>query len=356
MPPFFQFLIRRFFLILISLFVITLVLYGGVLMIPAETRAELYLPPNMKPDISEEQLQRLKDVIVEKYHLDDPYPVQYAYWVVSLFEGGWGYSPTLHEPVLPSLVRRTPITAELTLYSLLLFVPFGLIVGGSSGWNRNGFGDSTFRLLAFLGTSIPPFILSVILLAIFYVNLGWFGPGRLNQSLGFVVSSGDFISYTGLLTVDGFLNHRADISIDALKHLVMPVVTLSLYHWATLGRITRATIIEQRRKGYIAAAVARGLSERDVKWKHAFPNVLSPAATSMALSAASLLTGVYVVEIIFNFRGISQVIVGAFGLAPDAPAALGFALYSVLLVLTLMFVLDLVQAAFDPRVREEIIQ
>ena len=356
MPLFVQFLIRRAFLIFISMFLITLVLFGGVMMIPANARAELYLPPNMKPELPEEQLQKMKDVIIEKYHLDDPYPVQYGYWVISLFEGGWGYSPTLHEAVLPSLVRRTPVTAELTLYSLLLFVPFGLITGGSSGWKRNGIGDSAFRFLAFLGTSIPPFILSVILLAIFYVNLGWFGPGRLSQSLGLFVSSGDFTTYTGLLTIDGFLNKRPDISLDAVKHLVMPVVTLSLYHWATLGRITRATIIEQRRKGYVSAAVARGLSDREVKWKHAFPNVLSPAMTSMALSAASLLTGVYVIEIIFNFRGISQVIVGAFSLVPDAPAALGFALYSVLLVLTLMFILDLLQAAFDPRVREEIIK
>lgn len=356
MQPFLQFLIRRFFLIVFSLFVVTLVLYGGVMTIPADVRVELYMPPNMKPDITEEQLQNIKAKLIEQYHLDESFPVQYGYWVASLFEGGWGYSPTLHEAVLPSLLRRTPVTAELTLYSFLLFVPLGLITGGSSGWKRNGAGDTIFRFVAFLGTSIPPFILSVILLAIFYVNIGWLAPGRLSQSLGFFVSGGEFTTYTGLLTIDGLLNKRPDIALDALKHLVMPVVTLSLYHWATLGRITRATIIEQRRKGYVSAAVARGLSERQVKWKHAFPNVLAPSMTSMALSAASLLTGVYVVEIIYNFKGISQVIVGAFNVLPDASAALGFALYSVFLVLLLMFILDLLQAAFDPRVRDEIIR
>jgi ABC-type dipeptide/oligopeptide/nickel transport system permease component len=356
MPIFLQFLVRRLFLIFISLFVITLVLYGGVMLIPADERVELYMPPGMKPDITEEQLQRIKDNLINRYHLSDPYPVQYGYWIASLFEGGWGYSPTLREPVLAALLRRTPVTAELTLYSLLLFLPLGLLAGGSGGWQRNGAGDTAFRFFAFLGTSIPPFILAVILLAIFYVNMGWFAPGRLNQSLGFVVLSTEFSAYTGLLTIDGLLNKRLDISLDAFRHLVMPVFTLSLYHWATLGRITRATIIEQRRKGYISAAIARGLSDRTVKWKHAFPNVLSPAMTSMALSAASLLTGVYVVEIIFNFRGISQVIVGAFSSVPDITAAMGFAMYSVVLVLFLMFVLDLLQAAFNPRVREEIIR
>jgi len=128
-----------------------------------------------------------------------------------------------------------------------------------------------------------------------------------------------------------------------------------LYHWATLGRLTRSTIIETRKREYIVSARARGFVERRVLWRHAFRNALAPALTSMGLSAASLLTGVFVVEIIFDINGVSEVITKAMSGVPDAPAALGFAVYSVILVLVLMFVLDVVQALVDPRVRAEVL-
>jgi ABC-type dipeptide/oligopeptide/nickel transport system permease component len=135
----------------------------------------------------------------------------------------------------------------------------------------------------------------------------------------------------------------------------MPVLTLSLYHWATLGRITRSTIIGERTKEYIIAAKARGASENSVMWKHAFPNTLAPSITSLALSAASLLTGVFVVEIIYSYYGISDLIVKSIQGVPDPAAALGFSVYSVIIVLTLMFVMDILLAVIDPRIREEVV-
>jgi len=159
-----------------------------------------------------------------------------------------------------------------------------------------------------------------------------------------------------MLTVDSLLNGRFDIFADAWRHLAMPIFTLSLYHWATLGRVTRATIILERDKEYITSARARGVAERKVVWRHAFYNMLSPSLTSMTLSAATIITGVFVSEIIFDFNGLSYVIVQAMRGVPDAPAALGFAVYSVIIILLLMFVLDVLQAVFDPRVREGVLK
>ncbi|HJQ14996.1 MAG TPA: ABC transporter permease, partial [Anaerolineales bacterium] len=161
---------------------------------------------------------------------------------------------------------------------------------------------------------------------------------------------------TGLLTIDSLLNGRVDIFVDAWRHLAMPIFTLSLYHWATLGRITRASMINERSKEYVLSARARGLPERRVVWRHAFRNMLSPALTSIALSATSIVTGVFVAEIIFDFNGVSDVILSAMEGIPDAAAALGFAVYSVIMVLVLMFVLDVLQAALDPRVREGVLK
>lgn len=356
MPPLLQFIIRRFLVVPVSLIVITMVLYGGVMLTPPEARAQLYFPQRMRQDLSDEQMEKFTESIIKRYHLRDPYLVQYGYWVASLFDGTWGFSQSLNAPVLPSLLNRTPITMELTLYSLLFLIPLGLVSGVLAGWNRSGVFDKIFRGSAFLGTSTPTFILAMVLITVFYINLNWFAPGRISLEYSLEFSNGIFKHYTGMLSIDSLLNGRLDIFVDAWRHLAMPVFTLSLYHWATLGRVTRATIILERGKEYIISARARGVSERKVVWSHAFFNMLSPSLTSMTLSAATIITGVFVSEIIFDFNGLSYVIVNAMSGIPDAPAALGFAVYSVVIILLLMFLLDVLQAVFDPRVREGVLK
>jgi peptide/nickel transport system permease protein len=310
----------------------------------------------MNPNMTEAQLLRFQESIIERYHLRDPFLVQYGYWVRSLFDGTWGYSPSMNEFVLPALVKRTPITMELAIYSLLFLIPLGLVSGVISGWKRSGAFDRLFRSVAFISTSTPSFILALVLLSVFYVQLDWFAPGRISFNYSMEISKETFHQLTGMLTIDSLLNSRPDIFWDACKHLAMPVFTLSLYHWATLGRIARTSMLGERGKEYIISARARGLSERRVVWRHAFRNMLSPALTSIALSATSIISGVFVIEIIFNFNGISKIIVSAMSGVPDAPAALGFAVYSVLMVLILMFVLDVLQAILDPRIREGVLK
>jgi ABC-type dipeptide/oligopeptide/nickel transport system permease component len=351
MPPFLQFLLRRIFAMFVSMVIITMVLYAGVMLTPPEARARLYLPPGKGGERATEQYIQN---IIDKNHLNDPYLVQYLYWAKSLLAGEWGYSPTMREEVLPALLHRTPVTLELSIFSLLLLIPLGLANGLMAGWRPNGWFDGIFRGFAFFGTSMPPFIFSMILISIFYINLGWLAPGRIDIATDLLMTKIKFVDYTGFLTLDSLLNGRLDILWVALKHLVMPVLTLSMFHWATLGRITRATVIGQRNKEYIIAARARGVNERKLLWKHALRAILSPSLTAMALSAASVVTSIFVVEIIFGLTGVSQVIAIAMSTYPDAPAALGFAVYSVLMVISLMFILDVVQALLDPRVRDEV--
>lgn len=353
MPPLLQFIIRRLFYAVLSLLVITMVLYAGVMLTPPEARAQLYVPKGKGGDrASENYLTQL----IQAHHLDEPYLVQYGYWVGSLLKGDWGYSPTLQDEVLASLLRRTPVTLELALYSLLGLIPIGIASGLMAGWKpRQGF-DNAFRTLAFFGTTMPPFIFSFILLSFFYVNLHWFAPGRLTYSVSLEITQSTFHTITGMVTIDSLLNGRLDIFWDAVRHLAMPVLTLSMYHWATLGRITRATIIAEKGKEHMVAAKARGISENRLMWRYALRSVLTSSLTSVALSAAAIMTGVFVVEVIFNLKGISEVLVSSMSAAPDATAALGFSIYSVILIIALMFVLDIAQAIADPRVRDEILK
>jgi ABC-type dipeptide/oligopeptide/nickel transport system permease component len=346
-----KFVLNRLLAAIITLFLITLILYGLVMLTPPETRATLYFPNTNRP-MTEEQVKRLIEKIIQDRHLRDPFPVQYAIWAGELVRGNWGYSPALHEAVLPVMLRRSPVTAELTIYSLLVFIPLGIISGMIAGSKKDRGVDHGFRLTAFIASSMPPFIMALVLLSIFYVTLKWFPPERLSIQNGLFVKSAEFQTYTGLMTLDGFLNGRPDISLDALRHLVLPVITLSLVHWAMLGRVTRALTIEELEKEYIVAGKARGLSNYSLLWTHTFRNIMAPSLASSALSAAALFTGVFVVEVIFNFKGISEIAVNSINQTPDAPAVLGFAIYSVLVVLTIMLVLDIIQAIVDPRLRE----
>lgn len=352
MSPFLKFLFRRLLTIPITLIVITAFLYGIVMLVPAETRAELYMPKgnSNNPHLNSEVIRQR---IIEENGLNDPYPIQYFRWVKKLLKGDWGWSPGFRGDVLEILLVRTPLTAELTLFSILFLIPLGIGSGVIACIKQNKPFDFGFRFLAFSATSIPPFVLGLVLLSIFYAYLHWFPPGRISISTSFELNSPNFQTYTGLLTLDGILNSRFDITIEALRHLVLPATTLSFYHWATLGRVTRAHMVEEMTKDYVTTAHGKGLPVPVIVWVHALRNVLVPSFHSTALSAASLIMGVYVVEVVFGLNGVSEMITGAMAFIPDTPIAMGFAVYSVLLVLPVMFILDVLTGIVDPRIREE---
>ncbi len=353
MRLFFRYLLARSFSALMTLVIITAILYAVVMMSPVEARAQIYIPSGANLDrLTNEQLQQYMQQIIERYGLNDPYPVQYTRWMANLLRGEWGYSPRLRGPVLDALLARTPATLELTVYTLLLLIPLGLTMGALAGWNRNRGPDYVFRASAFVAASIPSFVLALVLLSVFYVGLHWFPPERLGYQASAVVNSAGFIQYTGFLTLDGLLNQRFDVSLDAARHLVLPVLTLGLVHWATLGRVVRSSMIDELHKEYIMAARSRGLSDRKLLWRHPFPNVIAPALASSALSAAALVTGSFVVERIYNIHGVSEVVMSGLLNLPDAAAALGYTVYNVIVVLAVMLALDILRALVDPRARE----
>lgn len=351
MNAFIKFLLGRLLAIPITLLIITAVLYGIVMVAPPEERALLYFPPRTRNNMSEEMLQAKVTQIIEEHGLDDPYPLQYLRWVRDLLQGNWGWSPTYNADVLTLLTQRAPVSAELAFYALILLFPTALLSGLIAGWFAGGRFDSGYRTVAFLGTSIPSFILGLFLLSIFYVGLYWFPPGRTGFYDLFSPSS-SFVSYTGFITVDGLLNGRLDVTVDAARRLVLPVFTLSVLHWATISRVTRVSVIEERNKDYIVSAKARGLYRRTIVGRHVMRNSLLPALTTGVLSAAAIITGVFIVERVFNIKGLSELITHGFYGAPDAPLTLGFAVFSTLLVIPIMFVLDIFKGIADPRLRE----
>jgi len=358
MSPLVRFILLRLLLVPLTLLVVTATLMALLTAVPPEVRAMLYLPKRILEGtyaMNMDELRQVTERYIRTYHMEDPFPVQYAYWVGSVFTNGGGYSPSVKGDVFNALLRRTPVTAELTLYSLLLFIPLGVVSGLRAGWRPGGLLDSRFRSAAYIATSLPPFITGLVLLGIFYVFLGWFPPGRLGIAMSQEVLSPGFHHFTGLMTIDSLLNWRLDVFVDSVRHLVLPVVTLSLVHWATLGRIVRSTIVIERRKEYLTAARARGIPERRLLWRHALRNILPPALSSSALAAASLFTGVFVIEIIFDLKGVADLVVHGSSSGLDVPITMGFSIYSVCTVLVVMFGLDVLRAILDPHSRESMI-
>jgi ABC-type dipeptide/oligopeptide/nickel transport system permease component len=353
MPSIFRFLLNRLFSILLTLWLLSMLLYGIFMLTPPEVRATLYYSSGVNLDLmSDLEIKRLNDQIIKRQHLDGSFIIQYTSWVQNLLKGDWGWSPVRRVNVLPILLRRALVTSELAFYSLIIFIPMGLISGLRAGVNWKSRMDTQFRITAFIATAIPPFIMALVLMSIFYIGTHWFPPQRLGIQGTLYIHSDAFRQFTGFLTIDGFLNKRPDISLEALRHLVLPALTVCLGYWGLIGRVTRASVIEEQFKDYFLAAQARGLSTSIITWNYLFRNALTPALTSTMLSAASIFTSIFIVEVIFDFKGISSLVLDFSLPAPDASLLLGFSLFSVIAVLLLTLILDLIIAALDPRIRE----
>ena len=350
MPSILRFLLRRLALIPVTLIIITMLIYAGVMLTPPEARVQLYLPKGNA---------RIRESTIEAYiktnKLDQPYWVQYTHWAGNLLAGNWGFSPSLGEDVLPGLLARTPVTLELLFYSFLVTIPTSLVLGSLAGTRMGSWLDRAIRAFSFLGTSVPLFILSVFALAIFYIKLGWFAPERISIQFASLINSPKFTSYTGFITLDSLMNGNLEMFKDALSHLILPVTTLSIYNIASLTYLNRTFTSEEIKKLYVIAARARGLRESAIRYGHILRATLSRSLTSIGLAAATILMGVFVTEMIYTINGISSFIVKAMRTGSDAPATLGFMIYSVILVLILMLFMDLLVAFVDPRAREEIL-
>jgi peptide/nickel transport system permease protein len=206
------------------------------------------------------------------------------------------------------------------------------------------------RVFSIVGTSFPTFVFGLLMLMIFYANLEWFPPGRLSTQFQQVVSSDEFHTYTRLLTIDSLLNGRFDIFLDTLRHMFLPILTLSYLSWATFLRVTRGSMLETLRQEYVTTARAKGLSEHDVIFKHARPNAMITVATLAGFTVVGLMGGVVITETIFDYPGIGKAAAEAAGQL-DVITVLGFALFNGFILIVANLIVDVLYAFIDPRVR-----
>lgn len=349
------YIIRRLLMVPVLLFGITMIIFGVLQLLGPVERSALYVRDLPKND-------RQIAGIIKKYGLDKPLYEQYWIWLVGIKDpitgvreggvlyGDFGYSRTGSQPVIDIIKNRFPNTLDLALWTVFPMLSVGIWLGVQAAVHQNGWIDQAARIFSIVGTSFPTFVFGLLVLILLYANTGWFPPGKMSDWASQIVLSGAFHRYTHLLSIDALLNGRLDIFVDAIRHMILPVLTLSYINWATFVRVTRSSMLETLRMDYVTTARAKGLKEKVVINKHARPNAMISITTLAGMSVVNLLGGVVITETVFNYPGIGKAAADAAGQL-DVVTVLGFAVFNGLILIMANLVVDILYGLIDPRVR-----
>ncbi len=337
------YIVRRVFLLVPVLIGVTVLIFALLQLFDPVERASLY--------VKDARQFANVDAIIEKYGLNEPVWVQYGYWINEVFHGNLGWSRVVSLPVSKAILNFLPATLELALFAAPLIIISGIYFGSKAAVHKDHAIDHFTRLGAIVGWSLPTFWLGLVLLMLFYGYFsGLLPPERLSTEVSLYVNSAEFTRYTRINTLDAILNGDLRVFLDSLRHLVLPVITVSVVNVAFIMRLMRSSMLEALGKGYITTARAKGLDENTVVNKHARRNALIPVLTVSGYLFAGLVNGVVITETIFNYKGLgwwawqSAVLL-------DMPSVLAFALFNGILFVLTNLVVDLLYARIDPRVR-----
>ena len=288
--------------------------------------------------------QQLEEVR-ERLGLDQPLPAQYALYMGRLARGDLGTSLTSRQSVATELRLFFPATLELLLATMLIAVGVGIPLGVLTAARRGRWADRAFLGYSYFGVGMPVFFTALLLQIVFAGWLGWLPiAGRLG------LETVPPPALTGMYTVDAMLAGEWATLLDALRHLLLPALTLAIAGCAEVGRITRRSMLQALDEEYVRTARAKGVPERSVWLRHALPNAMLPTTTVIGLQVAFLLGGTVLIENIFSWGGLGTYAwTGIFRL--DIPVIMGITLLATTVYLFVNLGVDLVYARLDPRIR-----
>ncbi len=335
---FLQYFTRRVLLVTPLLLGITVMAFLIANLIPADPIIA-NLPPNALND--EDTIAAFR----KKWGLDKPLHEQYLTYLGNLLQGDMGTSIKTRKPVGEDISRRLPATIELATVGILFGIVMGVGLGLVSAIWKDSLADYFARVLALIGISFPVFLIALVFLTVFYVQLGIAaGPGRLN------IIMRPPPTVTGMFTVDALLNGDWKTFRSALSHLILPALTLALYISGIISRITRSSLLEILNQDYMRTARSKGLRERTVIGFHGMRNAAIPIVTIIGLSYGNLLVGSILIESIFAYPGIGFYMFRA-STSQDFPAIMGVSLLFAFIYVGVNFVVDILYFFLDPRIR-----
>lgn len=306
-----RYLTRRALQMVVAFFGTTLLVYALMFKIAGDPLQALAGERPISPS------QRVQ--LTEQYHLNEPFLVQYGYYMSGLLTGDLGRT-LAGRPIADVLAEAWPRTIRLALLALTIVLVFGVAGGVVAGLWRGGIFDHTTLALTLVVIGIPVFVLGTVFQTVFAVQLGWFRPSYAPE--------------LGLATY------------------ILPAIVLGLLSLATAMRLTRASVAENLRADYVRTAMAKGLTRRRVVGVHVLRNSLIPVVTFLGIELGGLMSGAIVTEGIFNIPGVGGRLFQGIRLE-DGPLVVTIVSVLVLIYLVTNLVVDLLYAVLDPRIRRE---
>jgi peptide/nickel transport system permease protein len=286
--------------------------------------------------LGQDATQEQREALQRDLGLDQPFPVQFARFVGNALQGEFGLSLRQGRQVSTLIAERFPATLELSLAAAVIALVVGVPLGVYAALRRGRFGAQAVMTLSLLGVSLPTFLIGILLILVFSVQLQWLPSFGRGETVALFGSSWT----TGLLTADGW------------AHLVLPAITLSVFQLALILRLVRAEMLEVLRTDYIKFARARGLSDRAIHFRHALKNTLVPVITITGLQLGSLIAFAIITETVFQWPGMGFLFIQAVQFA-DIPVMAAYLCLIALVFVVVNLVVDLLYFVVDPRLRVE---
>jgi peptide/nickel transport system permease protein len=332
----FAFVARRLALLLLVIPAVTLVTFTLSRVVPGDPVA-LMAGPTANVAVREQ--------LREAWGLDEPLPVQYLIYMGRLAQGDLGMSFRTGRSVAADFGTFFPATIELATFALLLGLPFAIGGGVIAALRHNGRIDYAVRAVVSIGVALPVFWLGILMILIFSASLNVL-PSLGRLSLDTPIPP----TVTGMYVLDSLLAGQFGTTLDALRHLLLPALCLSLTVVIPVARIVRASMLNALSQEYLRTARSKGLPRATVVFRHAFRNALLPIVTAIGLVYGLLLGGAVVTETVFSWPGIGDYVARSIT-SLDFQPVLSFTLISAVVFVVINLFVDLLYAALDPRVR-----
>ena len=311
------YIIRRVGFMAITLLITSMIVFSITQLLPGDVARVV-----LGREAGEAQLEAFR----EEFGLNDPLPVRYGRWLGDFVTGDWGVSLSTRQDIFPLVMGRLRNTLMLTAVTMFIGVPLSVFLGVIAGLKENKTADNIISIGSLSVVGLPEFVTGLVLIEIFARRLGWFPA---NSSIP-----------------------PDSTFLEALPMLILPAMTATLVLLAYIARLTRAGVVEELRKPYVRTATLKGIPYHSVISKHVLRNALMPTITVIAISFGWLISGLIVIENVFNYPGLGRLLVFAID-RRDLPLLQAVTMVTVLGFALANLFADLFYAYLDPRIRLE---
>ncbi len=315
-----KYFFRRLLAFIPKLFIITLIIFFGLELVPGDP-ISYKISPEQLAFMSPEMIEAMRDSL----GLNDPVFVRYFKWLGGVLSGDMGYSLVSGVSISRIIMARLPATMEITMLGFLVATILGISFGFISAVKKNTIIDNGLTALGMVGVSIPEFFFGLSAIVIFSLNLKWLPPGNR-------------------------MTPGQETFFQRLPYMIMPVLVIGIAYTATLMRYTRGSMLDTMNKDYVKAARSKGISEMRVNLVHAFRNALIPVMIILVNRIPILIAGTVVIESVFNYPGMGKLILESIS-GSDMPVVMIATFFIAIAVLVASFLVDLLSALLDPRIR-----